>query len=461
MPRFQICRVTLCVAAVGLAGWPAAAQQDPQPPGDTALSDALRADGNPPDEAPAVEIVPEDGVMPEDGVLLDDGVLPEDEVLLEEGACATGGWGGLRAALEERGVSLEGTFTLDVSSVLAGGARRRSTTQSLLDLGAGFDLDPLLGWEGGSVFVELWTKWGRSLNADVGDYQVSDNIDAPSQSQVAQLWFQQWLLPDALRVKFGRVEWFDEFAVVDGASGFLNNGVAYSPSFVAVPSYPETAWSLGLYALPTEHTWLSLAVFDGAAQEGVNTGNHGVSTFLGEAGRDYAIAEAGTDWPADDTSLEGRLALGFWHHDGDFDRFDGGTKSGTSGGYATLEQALWREDPAFADDVQGVDAFMQWGAADESVADVKRHVAAGVTWTGPLPERDEDQLGLGATMVSFTDEPGAGYTDDHELALELYYQWQANGWLSIQPDVQWIQHPGGDETLDNAWVATLRFTVAL
>ncbi|HTE06805.1 MAG TPA: carbohydrate porin [Planctomycetota bacterium] len=357
-------------------------------------------------------------------------------------------------------MTFEGTFTVDVSGVLGGGVRQRSTTQGLLDLGAGFDLDPLLDWKGGTAWVEVWTRWGRLLNADVGDAQGSSNIDAPSQSQVAQLWFEQWLVPDRLRVKLGRVELFDEFAVVNGAGEFLNNGVTYTPSFLSVPSYPQTAWSVGLYALPTAQSWLSLAVFDGSAQDGVTTGNHGAGTFVGEAGGDQAIAEAGCQWPAADGRLPGRLGVGLWHHGARFDRFAGGTQSGASGGYALLEQALWREQPGVADDVQGVDAFVQGGSTDGDVADIQRHAAAGLTWTGMLPEHDADIAGLGATMVSFTAAPGAGYTADHELALEAFYMLQLGEGLSIKPDLQWIGDPGGDGSAADAWVATLRFTLA-
>jgi porin len=248
---------------------------------------------------------------------------------------------------------------------------------------------------------------------------------------------------------------------VESAAEFLNNGVTYTPTLPGVPSYPDTAWSIGLYALPTEQSWLSLALFDGAAQEGVNTGNHGVSSFLGEAGRDFAIAEAGRAWPAEGALPEGRAALGAWHHNGDFDRFDGGTQSGASGIYALFEQGLWREAPGDAGDEQGLDAFLQAGTADADVSDVARHLAAGLAWTGALPGRDADVAGLAATTVAFTDEPGAGYTADHELVLEAFYGVQLREWLSVKPDLQWIADPGGDGSAADAWVFTLRFAVEL
>ncbi len=209
--------------------------------------------------------------------------------------------------------------------------------------------------------------------------------------------------------------------------------------------------------MPVEHTWLSLALFDGAGQTGVNTGSHGPGTFYGSPSEDFVIAEAGGDWPGVDSLLAGRLGIGYWHHDGDFDRFDGGTQSGTSGSYVVFDQALWREDPEAGDDAQGLDAFAQFGAADERVSDVARHASAGVTWTGPLPERDADILGFGATAVRFTDEAGAGYTRDFEVAIELFYKLQSTPWMSIKPDLQYVFNPGGDETLDDAIVATLRF----
>jgi porin len=46
-----------------------------------------------------------------------------------------------------------------------------------------------------------------------------------------------------------------------------------------------------------------------------------------------------------------------------------------------------------------------------------------------------------------------------EMALEVTYQAQITQWLSVQPDLQYIIHPGGNQDLNNALVLGCRVTV--
>ena len=49
---------------------------------------------------------------------------------------------------------------------------------------------------------------------------------------------------------------------------------------------------------------------------------------------------------------------------------------------------------------------------------------------------------------------------DHEQILELTYSAQLTPWLSIQPDVQYIIHPGASNALSDEWAVGLRASVA-
>ena len=65
-------------------------------------------------------------------------------------------------------------------------------------------------------------------------------------------------------------------------------------------------------------------------------------------------------------------------------------------------------------------------------------------------------LGLMASQAWLSDKTGAGFTEDYELAIELFYKAQVNGSFSLKPDLQYILHPGGDASLKDAVVLTLR-----
>ncbi|HEX5010300.1 MAG TPA: carbohydrate porin [Planctomycetota bacterium] len=382
----------------------------------------------------------------------------EDE---EPDANLTGDWGGLRPWLEEQGLQIELSATSDVAQVVHGGAHRGQTTQVLWDAAATADLDRLIGWRGASAYLEWWTRPGPLLNDDVGDWQGTSNIDTPHRSELYEAWLEAWPAPDVLRVKLGKLDVFDDFAVVESAADFLNNGMAYSPTLSPMPSYPDSAYGGLLFGYPAQATWVGAGVFDGSAQQGVKTGTHGASTLFGSPSDLFMVGEVGHSWPREGGALAGRAALGAWRHSGDYQRFEGGGQEGVAGAYAIFEQELWAEEPEQADDVQGLTFFVQLATTDKKVIEVARAVAAGVQWVGPLAERDEDILGLGATRADFSDEPGAGFTRDHELALETFYRWQATPWLAIQPDVQYVLDPGGDAALDDALVVTLRFEATL
>jgi porin len=372
------------------------------------------------------------------------------------GDTLTGDWGGLRPWLEEQGLQLELSATSDIADVLSGGVRQRSTTQVLWDVALTADLDRLFGWPEASAYVEWWSRPGRLLNDDVGDWQGTSNIDTPHRDELYELWLEARPVPDVLRVKLGKLDAFDDFAVVEAGAEFLNNGMAYSPTLSPMPSYPDSAYGGLLFAYPAEGTWVGAGVFDGAAQEGVSTGTHGASTLFGEPSDLFVVGEVGHSWASDGERAPGRAALGLWRHTGDFARFGGGEQDGANGAYAIFEQELWAARPDEPDAPGPLTGFVELASTDEDVIEVAWHLAAGLQWVGPWAVRDEDVLGLGATRVDFSDEPGAGFTRDHELALETFYRWQATPWLAIKPDLQYVLAPGGTDEPDDALVLTVR-----
>jgi porin len=50
----------------------------------------------------------------------------------------------------------------------------------------------------------------------------------------------------------------------------------------------------------------------------------------------------------------------------------------------------------------------------------------------------------------------AGFTDDYESVMELYYRAELILWLAFSPSIQYIANPGGDESVGDAVVLGLR-----
>ncbi|UYV13124.1 MAG: carbohydrate porin [Phycisphaera sp.] len=372
-----------------------------------------------------------------------------------------------RKELGGHGISLGGTYVAEFSGVVAGGVRRRFDFRNLLTIDAGVDLEQAVGWSGGSAFLQyLMVNPEGGIEGgsnDAGDIQAYSNIESRRHLDVIyELWLQQELLDDRLRLKAGKVDANGEFAFVAVAVDFANSSAGFSPTIFALPTYPDPATGVSLFATVVESDQLDLELsygfFDGAAAaDGVEPGRRGPSTFFNNSHSDdyFHIGQAAVSWEGREGSRwwkAGRASLGVWFHDGTFERFDGGREVGTGGLYATAEQRLWSSGD------RSVDVFGQLGWADDAVAEIDGHAALGIVCGGCVPSREEDRMGVYATLAVLSDEPAAGFDGD-ELAIDAYYRFQLPAAAFVQPEVQYIINPGGDPALENALVVGVRFGI--
>ena len=369
----------------------------------------------------------------------------------------TDDWGGARPWLDDHGFVIESSLTFDWSSNWHGGANTNgSSFRHLFLFDITIDTERLFGLPGGTVFMDFMNQNGEDGSQDTGDFQAYSNIDADGRTQIAELWYEHVFLDGKLRVKVGKVEANAEFAYTDNGGEFLNSSMGFSPTIFVLPTYPDPSMAIVVFAYPTDNLYAGVGIFDGAAVEDFMTGTRGPSTFFESSPADmFVIGEAGITWQWGE-GLAGRLAAGGWGHNGSFERFDGtGNESGTAGFYFLADQTLWREDPSDEDNEQGIGVFLQFGWADGDVSEAELHFGCGVNWIGPIPTRDDDAAGVGITWVKFTDDDGAGFTDDSETAIEVFYKLQVMQWASVKPDIQYILTPGGAD-LNDALVGTLR-----
>ncbi len=367
---------------------------------------------------------------------------------------ATDDWFGLRPQLDDRGLVFDSSLTFDVSRNFRGGvSTRRTIRRHLLDVNLTVDAERLWGWDGVTLFADFQSFDGSTGDRIVGDYQIFSNIDTTPVTQLPQLWLEHRSQNEALRIKAGLVDANSEFAYTDYGMEFLNSSMGFSPTIFVMPTYPDPSTSVNVFWTPSDAFYLGVGVYDGAGQRGVPTGSRGPRSLLGE--KLFSIAETGYRYnTAGD--LPGRIAAGAWYHNGDFDTFAGQRQSGTGGWYALLEQRLIQESTA-ADSDQGLGLFLQFGHADDRVSDVEQHFGAGLSWTGCLPTRDNDSLGVGLSQIRFSDRAGFDYRS--ETTTELFYKIRLTRWASVTLDLQSIRHPGGLATRRDALVGTTRLMI--
>ena len=81
-------------------------------------------------------------------------------------------------------------------------------------------------------------------------------------------------------------------------------------------------------------------------------------------------------------------------------------------------------------------------------------VQVGVVYTGLA--KASDSLGLAWAHNKFSPNPNH---QDRENITEITYSLPVTPYLRIQPDIQYINHPGGTNVNNNAWVLGIRATV--
>ncbi|MEZ5964862.1 MAG: carbohydrate porin [Planctomycetota bacterium] len=363
----------------------------------------------------------------------------------------TGGWGGLRERWSAAGIVPGGGLVADWSAPWSGDASHHGTERMLLDLNLLLE-SKLLGFEGGSLYLDANLIEGRDGNRHLGSLLGVSSVDAPERRQISELWYEQFLLDHHLRCKFGKIDALSEFGFSELAGTFAETSASWSPTLLAQPTYPDSATGALLFVYPDDHWYGGFGIFDGATQDGFTTGTRGPSTFFSDSKSAswYSTGEVGCRFHPCECFGEGRIAAGFFHHTGRFDRFDGGTEHGTTGVFLIAEQQLWRE----ADEEQGMAVSVRFGVADEDVAAVHQHVAIGLTYVGAIPGRDADTLGVLWNLGRTSRANGSTFTRD-EQQFGVFYRAQLTPFCALQPDLQYFVAPGGGGQRD-AFLGLLR-----
>jgi porin len=356
--------------------------------------------------------------------------------------------------LSDRGITPGLWFYGTFGKNLQGGADTNDELfDHVLDVSLTFDMEKLVGFDGGTFVISFETNGGDEFYKEIGDFGGSSDVSAPQRDQINEVYYQQQLLDDTLRIKVGKMDVNYEFAIANAAYDFINSTFYWSPTLVGMPTYPDPAFGAMIAWQPTDVCYAMAGLFDGAAQEGFRTGSLGPATLVGSPADLYLIAEAGYT-PRLYRDLPGRVAVGVFHHTGTFERFDGSDADGTSGAYVVVEQAVYREAPDSEDELQGATLFARAQMADRNVATVPWSFAIGGSWLGALPGRDADVAGIGLSYNGFTNSQDADFGGD-EVIIEAFYRFQICEWAFIKPDVQYIMNPGG--AFEDALMIAIRF----
>ena len=340
-------------------------------------------------------------------------------------------------------ISVSSTYTGEAFTNARGGRSTQDATQylGLLDVELSLDLTRAGAPIPGAFNLLAQNTHGRGITDDfVGDTQVISNIDSSRNIlQVSEYWWEFDLLSEDIMIRVGKRDINTEFLFIDTATHFVHSTFGLSPS-TAFPTYPDP--SMGAVAIMqlTESWQLKAGVWDAFAA-GSSWGFSGNDSLLliTELERTYTLPGG----------LPGVFAVGAaYESDGEI---DGEPVSAVHEYIVQLEQRVFQESP-HGD--QGLAVFAGYyprfpgqQIVDTSIGD---SFVAGLTYTGLLPGRNEDSLGIGVAWS----ELFQGGTN-HETITEAYYRIEFEHDVSLQPDIQYIASPSG--VFSDALAIGLRF----
>jgi porin len=411
------------------------------------------------------------------------GVLPPHEGGFWERDVLTGDWGGRRSALEDKGIVLDADTIDETLGNPSGGTRQGAIYDGRLELAATVDLGKTLGWTGATFHVNGYQIHGRGLTANnLHNLFVVSNIEADRSTRLFDLWVEQSLLGSTLSVRLGQIAADDEFLISSTGASFINltfgwPGLAGADLPAGGPSYPLTTPGVRVKYAATEALTFASAVFNGNPAGPTTSGNQNPDPQLRDPSGTafnvnsdvFAIFEASynVNQNPNPSGLPASYKLGAWYHSGKFadqhvDTEGISLASPGSNGiprthvnnfslYGIVDQTIW-QDPETTSSIAG---FLRAMAAPADRNLVSFYADAGLAFSGPLEGRSNDVAGIAFAYGAISPDRQELDRDfsslagsprpvqDYEAVLELTYSAQLSPWWRLQPDVQYVIHPGG------------------
>ena len=371
------------------------------------------------------------------------------------------------AAEEEPAVSVDARYVGDVWRNTTGGLRTGSAYLGNANLAVAVDGERALGLGGTSFYMDAQSIHGQGVSSRlVGDAQVLSNIEAQSQLRLYEMWMERSFGERAGRsLRFGLYDLNSEFDSLETAHLFLNASSGVGPTLAQTglngPSiFPVTSLGARVQWSFSPAWSARVALLDGVPGDP----NHPALNRMRFGAHDGLLAISEVGYAG---ARLHKLAVGTWSYTEKFDEIapaSGATapaqSRGNRGFYLIGDGQLFAE----ADDsAQGLNAFVRLGSANDRINRFHDFVGAGLVYTGALPNRPADQLGLAISSVG----NGSVYrraqladgtaTDRRETNVELSYRLGVTKWLTLQTSVQHIVNPDTNPELHNATAVGLRF----
>jgi porin len=401
---------------------------------------------------------------------------------------------GMRKSLAQAGIGIGGLY-LGETFANSGGTHQGGKYDGVLWLYLNGDLKKMGLWKGLCFHADAYQIHGQSITADnINSLMSVSNYEADPATRLSELWLEQHFFNDHMSVRLGQLTADTEFLLSRGGGFFLNSTWSW-PSIATAdlpsggPAYPLATPGVRAAITPNDKLSLMIGVYNGDPANPNCTNSD--PQVCNSDGLDFDL-----DSPAllmvegaykydQKQGLAGTIKVGGWNHFGTFpdERFDsagqfiavtgnpGRPLENDWGLYGIIDQLIWRVPGS--EDVEGVGLFGRLIGAPSGRNLVDFYAEGGITFSGMIPHRPEDTLGIGFAYTGISSEVHTSDVDsglpvarNYEALLEIGYTMQIKPGWTLQPDFQYFWQPGGNVpnesrngAVENAAVAGIRSTI--
>ncbi len=364
------------------------------------------------------------------------------------------------------GIQLDAIYTGDAWRNMSGGHATGNRYLDNIDITLEANTGPVFGLENLRFFAYALHDHGNQLSDQLtGSAQGISNIETDGALRLFEVWteWQMSSTPGSFRV--GLYDLNSEFDSIETAGIFVNPSSGIGPDFSQAgrngPSiFPNTSLALR-YATKRGRWSFQSAMLDGVPGDP----DHPERTHVSLSNRDGLLLANEVNYQPANGS---RLGFGYWRYTAAFEDLvatdeadEPLTRHDNDGFYAIAESPYM-----FGRDKEvGTRFFVRVGATESRINPIEHYYGFGGVYNGRIGSRLSDQIGLavsiaelGMPSIALMSEQ-SGKPWKRETIVELTYRADISGWLMIQPDIQYIQHPGMDRSTDSAWLIGLRFQV--
>ena len=387
--------------------------------------------------------------------------------------------GGLRPILADEGVSLEMNYLGDTIGVVSGGLKQGAPYAGRFEAVVEADLEKTLALKGMTFHAGAYQIHGNGPSENfIGDFAFESDVEALPTTRLDEVWLEQKLLDDRASLRVGQIAADVEFSTSPSLELIIGGAFGWHPAFSenlpsGGPAYPFATPAVRWKFEPTDHLAFLAAVFNGdpagpGPGDPQRRNRYGINFRMSDP--PFLMSELqfkyGRDAKGD--GLGGTIKLGGWRHFGRFDDLRFGLDGlpladpeslglpqrhqGDWGVYGLIDQQIFRKG---ADAGPGVYAFARLALAPPDRNLVDLYFDTGLNFQSMVNERPDDSFGFAYSFAKISGSARGADLDvnlvegdfapvrDYEAAAQATYSLGLFPGFKLQPNIQYVIHPGG------------------